>query len=533
MISLFCNHTPTIAFTHDILKGLNLSENDLLCITYRGNGWPGGFTAYLKDGSHKFITLREYWSNDLNNGPDCCKYCSDIGETADYLVGDPWNLGFEGKDSLGLSLVICRNRKTTQWVGLAAKEGYLEISKCTRRQLIQSQGYHIVDKLNRGAMNKDVRQTAYHRGMVPRVIERGKCTIRKFVWLARLLTTKDRYSFLHVACRITMFKPILRRYFKNRVLIWYWRDERAFINLGDYISEILVRMFGYRAINYSNASVLGLLPTFKYCLMIIGSELHKEKVDELTVPELYVWGQGKGHGKSLDLEIKPYSDKVEIFAVRGPYTRQHLGLDMKLPLGDPGLLLPFFFIIRRRPSLAHISYVPHWTNRSGMNSKSVAIGAEKTIDILCRRSRFWSTCRAIVSSRFVLTNSLHAAVLCHAYGTPWALCLADGDELNFPDKWRDFYELIGIAELPCAVRNYQEGSQWWEQFGSHARTVDLLPLLSAFPLPIRNRQVLSLMEKMKAPHTPGNPSKMTPAVLDQPTPLSPIGTRPTSGCKSQ
>jgi hypothetical protein len=369
---------------------------------------------------------------------------------------------------------------------------------------------------------------------VSRVLERGKLTIRKFGWLARLLTVKDRYTMLHIACRINMFKPWLRRYFKNRVLIWYWREERTRINLGDYISVILLRKFGYRTINFSNASVLGLLPAFKYCLLIIGSELHQGKVDELSVPELYVWGQGKGHGKSLDLERKPYSDKVKIFAVRGPYTRQHLGLGEMVPLGDPGLLLPLLFKIRRRRSIPHISYVPHWTNRRNMNARMSAIGAEQAIDILCRRSRFWSTCKAIVSSRFVLTNSLHAAILCHAYGTPWALCLADGDELNFPDKWRDFYELIGITELPCAVMNYREGIKWWEQFGSHAATVDLLPLLNAFPLPIKSREVRSLIKKLKTPHNnPGNPSKVTPAVLAQPTPLSPIGTCPTSGCKSQ
>lgn len=109
-----------------------------------------------------------------------------------------------------------------------------------------------------------------------------------------------------------------------------------------------------------------------------------------------------------------------------------------------------------------------------------------------------SKLREIVSSKFVLTNSFHTAVISHAYGTPWALCLADGDQLSFPDKWRDFFEFLGIKNRPVAVRNYAEGLQWWDDVGSKAKTIDLLPLLDSFPLPIRSKRTLTIIRKMKA-----------------------------------
>jgi hypothetical protein len=162
--------------------------------------------------------------------------------------------------------------------------------------------------------------------------------------------------------------------------------------------------------------------------------------------------------------------------------------------------MPILFEVRRDPSQHNIAYIPHWSNRADWEAKKETLAAERFVDIMCTRRQFWSKLREIVSSRFVLTNSFHTAVICHAYGTPWALCLADGDELNFPDKWRDFFEFLGIEKKPVAVRNYAEGLHWWDTVGSKAQTPDLLPLLDSFPLPIKNKGVLTTISKLKSSH---------------------------------
>ncbi|MFO7996272.1 MAG: polysaccharide pyruvyl transferase family protein, partial [Dehalococcoidia bacterium] len=258
------------------------------------------------------------------------------------------------------------------------------------------------------------------------------------------------------------------------------------------------KRFGYKTVNYCNASSLGILSNYDFCLLIIGSELHKGMVDSLKVPKLYVWGQGKGHGEYFDITKEPYSSKVKIFAVRGPHTIQQLDLDERTPMGDPALLMPLFVHVKRNPSEYKITYIPHWTNRADWEAKKNKLGAERFVDIICTRAEFRSKLKEIVSSKFVLTNSFHTAVICHAYGTPWALCLADGDELNFPDKWRDFFEFLGIRDKPVTVRNYAEGLKWWTDVGSEAQTPDLLPLLDSFPLPIKNKRVLTSISKMKS-----------------------------------
>lgn len=147
VISLFCNYSPKLAFTKGILKRLNIREQDVSRIEYRGNGWPGGFTVYLKDGGIRFISSGKYWSNDLRNGPAMCGSCYEIGAYADISVGDPWNL--ELKDTKGTSLVICRNGYSSRLVREAANLGYIKVSNCSPEQLIKSQGSHIEDKLKR------------------------------------------------------------------------------------------------------------------------------------------------------------------------------------------------------------------------------------------------------------------------------------------------------------------------------------------------------------------------------------------------
>lgn len=148
IISLFCNYSPRPIFTQGILQRLNVREQDVKMIEYRGNGWPGGFTAYLKDRGMRFIPSDEYWSNDLSNGPKMCSVCSEIGAYADISVCDPWNLGLQ--DTQGTSLVICRSGWATSAVKDSASHGYIDISNCNPAQLLKSQGGHIEDKLKRG-----------------------------------------------------------------------------------------------------------------------------------------------------------------------------------------------------------------------------------------------------------------------------------------------------------------------------------------------------------------------------------------------
>ena len=347
VIGLFCNHTPNIEFTKGIFQKLDVREDDVQQIEYRGSGWPGGLTAYLKNGQKKFIALRDYWSNDLNNGPEVCKYCSEIAENADIYVGDPWNLKLERTDSKGTSLIICRNSQASRLVKRAAELGHIKIHKCSQEQLIQSQGYHIEEKIKRRPKQiSNVKSSNYldkvrrllslivhpasayrvavnilrailkkPKRLINRCFVRLRAVLNECKHSIDLLREPDHFTLTYVACGSPIISRLLRKIFVNRVLIWHWREERKRVNFGDYIAEVLVKEFGYKTVNYCNARLLRSMSNYDFCLLIIGSELHKKKVDSLKVPELYVWGQGKGHGEFFDIRSEPYDKKVKIFAV--------------------------------------------------------------------------------------------------------------------------------------------------------------------------------------------------------------------------
>lgn len=510
VVGLLCNHTPNVEFTRDVLNKLGVQEQDLHGIEYRGHGWPGMFTATLKDGRQKRIALFDYWSNDLNNGPRACAYCAMIAEGADLVVGDPWNLDLERSEAKGQSLVLCRTRDTARSVRQAAKHGYIGIARCSGRQLMRSQGYHIKDKLSRGTQRTQgvtrqrVKQIpaawervlglARHNGAITSALWK---LARGPVLLLRLLKAHDGLSAMQIICRVPVLRGLLKRVLARRVLVWYWREERRLINLGDYVTEVLLGAFGYKVVRYCDAKTLGILDRFPSCLLVIGSEFHRERLETLAASRFCIWGQGKGYGTPIDMRTGCFQDRVHVCAVRGPHTVRQLGLPETTPLGDPALLLPLFFPIRKMTSQHCVSYVPHWSNRSGLDVKQAQVGADKSIDIMCSRRHFWRRCRELVSSRFVLTNSLHAAIICHAYRTPWALCLAEGDHLNFPDKWRDFLEFLGVEGV-STVRNFEEGLEWWRTLPPDFSPRALLPLMDAFPLPIRNRRALRVIEELRA-----------------------------------
>jgi len=141
VISLICNHTPKLEFTREILDKLGVKEPDVSQIEYRGSGWPGCFAAHLKDGSTK--TLSKYWSNGYM--PERCRKCSEIGDNADIVTGDPWHLGLEKTDKSGSTLVICRNQLSSQLIKKAGK--YVSIKPTGRAELNKSQGKHFRKKL--------------------------------------------------------------------------------------------------------------------------------------------------------------------------------------------------------------------------------------------------------------------------------------------------------------------------------------------------------------------------------------------------
>lgn len=266
----------------------------------------------------------------------------------------------------------------------------------------------------------------------------------------------------------------------GEVLSAYWRDTRSVINFGDYITEVLFQRFGYRYYSVHRAKAEGRLDEFDRmvyggCSMIDDYWLSKPG------PPIHLWGTGYW-GAPIDPSTLA---RVTFHAVRGPLTRDLLGLSPEIPLGDPSVLLPLFFPRTDHAPRSGRFYVPHFFARFPSRAELRRIGVDSALDTRVTKRTWWELLRRLESAEFILTDSLHAAIVAHSYGTPWALCSRPHQLLDKPIKWQDWFAYLDIEGTP-AVTTLSEGLSWWNETGSRARIPDVGPLLAACPLQIRD-----------------------------------------------
>ena len=117
LLSFFCAGTPSRAAHDQILAAMGCEKQSLTGLSYRGNGWPGSFTATAADGRQYTMSYEESWMKYL--GRDIrrsCKFCFDgIGEQADISAGDLWYLTPDRKPDFsehdGVNIVFGRTRR--------------------------------------------------------------------------------------------------------------------------------------------------------------------------------------------------------------------------------------------------------------------------------------------------------------------------------------------------------------------------------------------------------------------------------------
>ena len=116
-----------------------INFQDVIGLSYRGYGWPGGMTVKLKDGENKFYPLPLYWRFLQNFTPKRCTLCTDaLADFADISFGDAWLPEFAG-DKKGTSIFVVRSQVGKELIELAIRKGKIEVGDATRDMVLQSQ----------------------------------------------------------------------------------------------------------------------------------------------------------------------------------------------------------------------------------------------------------------------------------------------------------------------------------------------------------------------------------------------------------
>jgi len=142
VLTFCCAGVPSTRGSLDLLEKLDLEKDKISHISYRGNGWPGGFTVCGRDGEKKqFLPYMESWHFLQKYRSFRCKLCPDgLGEVCDLSCGDAWHKYTKDTDDPGLSLVMTRSRHGQEMVRKAMAAGYLTLRRSNSASVIKAQG---------------------------------------------------------------------------------------------------------------------------------------------------------------------------------------------------------------------------------------------------------------------------------------------------------------------------------------------------------------------------------------------------------
>ena len=141
-LGIFCGHTPTLLGTEFIIKKiLCITTNHVNKMYYRGDGWPGGILAELKDNTKKFAPHHYIWGNIFSQFfyPLRCTLCCDqTAELADISFGDAWLPELMGNTN-GFSVIVSRTKVGDNILQKMAHVQTINLCKSTIDKVKQSQ----------------------------------------------------------------------------------------------------------------------------------------------------------------------------------------------------------------------------------------------------------------------------------------------------------------------------------------------------------------------------------------------------------
>jgi hypothetical protein len=261
------------------------------------------------------------------------------------------------------------------------------------------------------------------------------------------------------------------------IQLFYWSAHNSRVNFGDYISKYLY-----------DKLIDGNTERDEILLLGVGSILHAPLLTKVLesrpgLLELHVWGSGARtpHGPGV-----PFAESriiTRIHGVRGRYTARALQCSDELAIGDPAFLLPW--LIRASPTKAKSGaiFVPH-ISQCKYSRGSEALLAESHCDRVLEPlieptpAALEKFVAELCNASFILTNSLHGAILAQAYGIPYAYGMV-GDYLNCPFKWKDHSSTIG-ADCRFA-RNLEQARAIYRDNFARAVNPNAARILRALP----------------------------------------------------
>jgi Polysaccharide pyruvyl transferase len=204
-----------------------------------------------------------------------------------------------------------------------------------------------------------------------------------------------------------------------------------------------------------------------------------------------LWGCGARTDNCLKGKVP---DDYRFFGVRGPLTRDLLGLEKDTVLGDPGLLAPIFHQPQgNSETKGKRICIPHIHDLRPKEDLLKMSGADMLVSPLVDSNlpALKTLLNKIAEADFILTASLHGAIVACAYNRPFAFW--DNGHLDIEFKWRDFSASIGIKSK--FAKSVSEGERLFEEtIRPNFKIPPLVPILDICPFYVRPSALLKAAE---------------------------------------
>jgi pyruvyltransferase len=207
----------------------------------------------------------------------------------------------------------------------------------------------------------------------------------------------------------------------------YWWDDRK--NFGDLVSSELLSLYGKTPILQKPQSA---------DLIMVGSLIEHLPTNFSGI----IMGSGLIAEKELRFE---YAD---FLAVRGEYTRDCLGLDSAVVLGDFGLLAHQLLASNKKQKRYTYGIVPHYIDKGNVWLENLKKELGSNCLIINAEDNATSVTSKIAQCEMVFSSSLHGLIFADALSIPNVWIKLSDNVVGDGFKFRDYNSAID-AEQQC------------------------------------------------------------------------------------
>lgn len=214
----------------------------------------------------------------------------------------------------------------------------------------------------------------------------------------------------------------------NRIRAYWWGSKK---NFGDLITPALLRAYGYTPV-YTKKHRAELLST--------GSIL--DGVDSSFT------GKVLGSGLIRDHEVRlPHAN---FLAVRGELSRDRLGLEASIPLGDPGLLATRL-VGPSEDKKYRLGIVPHYADKSDPRVGALLERHKGVATVIDPEAYPETVIRQISRCELVISSSLHGIIVAHALDIPAVWMQLSESVTGGGFKFRDYASSVKVELEPIGL----------------------------------------------------------------------------------